>query len=46
MHKSFNYIYLGIGALLVAAALVLKLWVLIVVAVPAIAMFFVRRRSR
>ena len=46
MHKAFNYFYLGIGVLLLAAALILKLWALIVLAVPAIALFFFRRRSR
>jgi hypothetical protein len=46
MHKSFNYLYLGLGLLLLLGALVWKLWVLVVLAVPAIALFFFRRRSR
>lgn len=46
MHKSFNYFYLGLGLLIAAAALLFKLWVLLLLAVPAIGLFFFRRRSR
>jgi hypothetical protein len=46
MHRTFNYFYLGLGLLLAAAAVLWKLWPLLLLALPAIGLFFYRRRSR
>lgn len=46
MHRTFNYLYLGLGVILLVVALLWKWWGFVVLAVPAIALFFFRRRSR
>jgi hypothetical protein len=46
MHRTFNYFYLVLGLILAVAALLWKLWVLLLLALPAIGLFFYRRRSR